>query len=187
MSDRPTTLPAFADVRCVFSTYSLDPDHLFDTDGVSLAVGDRCLACLATGTDALANGIYVITETSYARADDADEAGDYPEGKVVRVTEGDAYGDTVWQVTTEPIGIGTSPIEFTMLTHPTNVDAAQARAHLIPRAAAYLVAQVAAQLADKNQAQKCSEWSAGVLARPLPTHADAITRRVQTGSTYATS
>ena len=187
LSDRPTQLPAFADVRCVISAVSGDPFHLFDTDGVALVAGDRCLACLGTGSDALANGIYQVSEVNFVRSPDAATVSDFAEGKVVRVREGDAYGETVWQVTGEPIGIGTSPIEFTMLTYPTNVDAAQATAHVIPRATAYLVAQAGTQIADKNTAQKCAEWSAAILARPLPAHADAVSRRVQTASEYATS
>lgn len=185
LSDPPSTLPAFANVRCVISATDGDPFHLLDTDGVALVAGDRCLACRGTGGDALTNGIYQVTEIDFARATDAQTVNDFAEGKVVYVKEGAAYGDTVWQVTSEPISIGTSPIEFTRLTYPTNVDAAQATAHIIPRAAAYLVAQASAQIEDKNAAQKCAEWSAAILARPLPTHADAISRRVQTASEYA--
>ncbi len=187
MSDRPVALPSFTDVRCVLTTASADPDHLFDSDGVAVITGDRCLVCLGTGLDAPANGIYVATDVNYVRASDADEVSDFPAGKVVRVSRGDTYGDTVWQVISEPVVLGSSPLEFSMLTYPTNVDAQQAHACLIPRAAAYLITPIAAQLSDKNQAQKCSDWAAGILARPLPAHADALSRRAQTGSTYAQS
>jgi hypothetical protein len=187
LSDRPTTLPSFVEVRCVLAAGGTDPRRIFDTDGVTLAIGERCLACLGKDSAAPGNGIYVATAQNFVRAPDACVVGDFPVGKVVRVTDGGSYGDTVWQVVTAPIGVGTSPIDFQLLTYPTNVDANQAHAHVIPRAAAYLALQVAAALGDKALAQKLNEWSTAILSRPLPAHADAISRRVQTGSTYASS
>ncbi len=187
LSERPTALPHFADVRCVLSSTTSDPARLSNTDGVALAVGERCLACLGAGDDAPANGIYRMTETGLQRAPDATGVSDFSPDKVVRVMEGDTYADTVWQVTHEPLAVGTSPIEFKCLTYPTNVDAAQAAAHVIPRAAAYLAAQFSVQVSDKNQAQKCADWATAILARPLPTHAEAVSHRAQTATEYAAS
>jgi hypothetical protein len=187
LSERPTALPHFADVRCVLSSATSDPARLSNTDGVALTVGERCLACLGAGDDAPANGIYRMTETGLQRAPDAIGVSDFSPDKVVCVMEGDTYADTVWQVTREPLAVGTSPIEFKCLTYPTNVDAAQAAAHVIPRAAAYLAAQFSVQTSDKNQAQKCADWATAILARPLPTHAEAVSHRAQTATEYAAS
>jgi hypothetical protein len=185
LSERSIALPHFADVRCVLTDLTSDPARLSNTDGVALAVGERCLVCLGAGGDAPANGIYLLSKTGLQRAPDAASVSDFSLGKVVRVMEGDSYADTVWQITREPNEVGANPIEFKCLTYPTNVDAAQAAAHVIPRAAAYLAAQLSVQTSDKSQAQKCADWATAILARPLPTHAEAVSRRAQTATEYA--
>jgi hypothetical protein len=187
LSERPAALPSFADARCVVSDVTSDPHNLLNTDGVSLVMGDRCLACLGTGSSAARNGLYTVTGAGLQRASDASNASDFSIGKLVQVAEGEVHADTVWQVTRGPIQVGDSPIVFTRLDYPTNLDAAQATAHVIPRAAAYLVAQYSVQVSDKNQAQRCADWAAGILARSLPTQAEAISRRAQTATEYATS
>lgn len=185
ISEQPSALPSFAGARCVLSSATSDPARPSNTDGVALVIGERCLACLGTGNEALANGIYQMTETGLQRASDAIGVSDFSIDKVVGVAEGDTYADTVWQITREPLEVETSPIEFKCLTYPTNIDAAQAAAHVIPRAAAYLAAQFSVQTNDKSQAQKCADWAASILARPLPTHAEAISHRAQTATEYA--
>jgi hypothetical protein len=185
-SDRPAGYAFFTDCKCVLSNSTVDPYRLFDTDGVSLAVGNRALACLGKDSAAIGNGIYTVNVANLTRSTDCDAVSEVPVGKCCKVTAGDLYQDTVWQIV-DPvcIGIGTSPINFSQLTYPTNIDAGQAAAHITPRAAAYVALQLAVSL-DKTKAATVTAWATALLARPIVTPRDAISHRLQTGTLYAT-
>lgn len=86
-------------------------------DGVSLASGDRIL--VKDQTTASQNGIYVVTTVgtgangTWARATDADGAGELLAGMLVVVNEGSTQADTLWELTTDgAITIGTTALTF---------------------------------------------------------------------------
>jgi hypothetical protein len=187
ISEPPAGPPQFAGVRCVLNGATSDPARPANCDGVALGLGERCLVCQSAEDAMPANGIYQLTQTGLQRAPDASSVSDFSLDKLVCVMQGDTYGDTVWQVSQVPAHVGTSPLRFQLLAYPTNVDVAQAQAHVIPRATAYLAAQMSVRVSDKNLAQQCTEWAATLLARPLPRHAEAISRRAQTATEYAAS
>jgi hypothetical protein len=86
-------------------------------DGVNLAEDDRVLV---SGQDnASQNGLYFISSLgtgsngTWLRTSDGNENGEIQAGMIVMVTEGSAYHDTQWKLTTNnPIVIGTTPLTF---------------------------------------------------------------------------
>lgn len=99
---------------------------LLTVDGVSLTSGDRVLVRAQALPEQ--NGIYVAVTGSWARALDADGAGEVGSGLTVYVSEGAANAATYWALTTtDPVAIGTTPIAFEMMgllssSAPVNVD-----------------------------------------------------------------
>jgi hypothetical protein len=186
-SDRPLAFPSFPDCKSIIAASTGNPGNAFDTDGVKLSTGDRVLACLGKDSAAIGNGVYVASVSNFTRATDCDAMSEVTVGKCVRVLQADTYQDTVWQIV-DPVcvGIGTSPIFFQQLTYPTNIDADQAGAHVIPRAAAYLALQLSATL-DKATATQLNAWATAMLARPIVAPRDAISHRLQTGTAYASA
>ena len=86
-------------------------------DGVSLAVGNRILV-KDQGTTSQ-NGLYVVVTVgggangTWARATDADGAGELSGGSLVMVEEGALWADSLWAVSTDgAITIGTTGITF---------------------------------------------------------------------------
>lgn len=90
-------------------------------DGVSLMFGDRILV---TGqTTASENGLYDVTvvgvgsDGTWERTSDGNATGEILAGMIVMVTEGVAYHDTQWKLTTDnPIVIGTTALVFEINT-----------------------------------------------------------------------
>ena len=86
-------------------------------DGVSLSLNDRVLV---TGNDpASENGLYYVTTVgtgsngTWQRSVDGNETGEIQAGLIVMVTEGTAYADTQWKLTTnDPITVGVSALTF---------------------------------------------------------------------------
>jgi hypothetical protein len=80
-------------------------------DGVSIVAGDRVLvAGQSTGAN---NGIYVCAAGAWSRASDADSSSEMTAGMMVPVTEGTAYADTLWVLTTnDPITLGSTSLAF---------------------------------------------------------------------------
>lgn len=86
-------------------------------DGVNLAEDDRVLV---SGQDnASQNGLYFVSSVgtgsngTWLRTTDGNENGEIQAGMIVMVTEGSAYHDTQWKLTTNnPIVIGTTPLTF---------------------------------------------------------------------------
>lgn len=86
-------------------------------DGVNLVAGDRILvAGQSTGSQ---NGLYDVSvlgtgaNGTWVRTADGDVTGEIQAGMIVMVTEGTAYRDTQWKLTTNnPIIIGTTSLAF---------------------------------------------------------------------------
>jgi phage-related tail fiber protein len=84
-------------------------------DGVSLVANNRVL--VVGQTTASANGIYVVSAGTWARASDADTTGELKPGKQVYVNAGTVYGDSVWAITNDTsITVETTPIGFTQIS-----------------------------------------------------------------------
>lgn len=80
-------------------------------DGVAVVAGDRVLVMAQTA--GAENGIYVAATGDWARAEDANSAGDLTSGVLVPVETGTANADTVWMLTTDgAITIGTTALTW---------------------------------------------------------------------------
>ena len=95
-------------------------------DGVSLVSGDRILVTGQTTTSE--NGLYDVTvvgvgsDGTWERTDDGNATGEILAGMIVMVTEGIAYHDTQWKLTTDnPIVIGTTALVFELNTSGNSV------------------------------------------------------------------
>lgn len=81
-------------------------------DNVAVAVGDRVLV-KDQSPNASENGIYVVSETSWTRAADADSDSEVTSGLFTFVSEGDTYADSGWVLTTnDSIVLGTTALTF---------------------------------------------------------------------------
>lgn len=80
-------------------------------DGVLCSVGDRVLVrAQATGAN---NGIYAVASGAWTRALDFNDGLNVLPGAIISVTEGTAYGDTLWTLATNaPITVGTTALSF---------------------------------------------------------------------------
>ncbi len=80
-------------------------------DGVAVVAGDRVLVMAQTA--GAENGIYVAAAGAWARAEDANSAGDLTSGVLVPVETGTENADTVWMLTTDgAITIGTTALTW---------------------------------------------------------------------------
>lgn len=68
-------------------------------DGVAIVAGDRVL--VAGQADPIANGIYVAAAGAWARATDADGAGELASGTLIAIREGTTEGDSLWGIVTD--------------------------------------------------------------------------------------
>ena len=97
-----------------------------------------------------------------------------------------------YQITNNPkeadtIVVNTTALTFTTLTtYPSNIDANDYSAYIMPRAAAYIVGQIALNTVDKNIAASLTLWATQILARPLPVRGLA-TLRILASSRYAST
>jgi hypothetical protein len=90
-------------------------------DGVTLSLNDRILVSgQSTGSQ---NGIYIVSvlgtgsNGTWIRSTDTNATGELDSGTIVMVTEGSAYADTSWKLTTnDPIVIGTTALTFEINT-----------------------------------------------------------------------
>lgn len=91
-------------------------------DAVALVTGDRAL--VAGQAAAKDNGIYIVANGPWLRADDANLSIEVSPNLFVLVEEGTAYGDSAWQlVTNGPIVLGTTALTFEMAFGRTGVAA----------------------------------------------------------------
>ena len=82
-------------------------------DDVAVVAGDRVLVMAQTA--GAENGIYVAATGAWARAEDANGAGDLTSGVLVPVESGTVNADTVWMLTTDgAITIGTTALTWTI-------------------------------------------------------------------------
>jgi hypothetical protein len=90
-------------------------------DGVTLSLNDRILVTgQSTGSQ---NGIYTVSivgtgsNGTWVRSTDTNATGELDSGTIVMVTQGSAYADTSWKLTTnDPIVIGTTALTFEINT-----------------------------------------------------------------------
>jgi hypothetical protein len=90
-------------------------------DGVTLSLNDRIL--VSGQSTASQNGIYTVSVVgtgnngTWIRSTDTNATGELDSGTIVMVTEGSAYADTSWKLTTnDPIIIGTTALTFEINT-----------------------------------------------------------------------
>ncbi|UVM49363.1 phage tail protein [Pseudomonas sp. B21-015] len=89
-------------------------------DGVAAVAGDRVL--LAYQTLAKDNGLWVVGNGAWTRANDANTSAKVTPGLTVMVEEGTANGDSLWHLTTNgPITLGTTALTFEMLAGRTGI------------------------------------------------------------------
>lgn len=80
-------------------------------DGIAVVAGDRVLVMAQTA--GAENGIYVAAVGAWARAEDANSAGDLTSGVLVPVETGTGNADTIWMLTTDgAITIGTTALTW---------------------------------------------------------------------------
>lgn len=91
-------------------------------DGVAVVAGDRVL--LPSQALAKDNGLWVVANGDWQRANDANTSGKVTPGVTVMVEEGVANGDSLWHLTTNaPITLGTTALTFKMLAGRTGIAA----------------------------------------------------------------
>lgn len=88
-------------------------------DGVAVVANNRVL--VKDQTDAVENGIYIASNTSWERSPDFDGARDVVQGTTVRVYGGSVNAGTWWELTTaNTVTIDTDEIEFQQVTIPAS-------------------------------------------------------------------
>jgi len=91
-------------------------------DGVAVVAGDRVL--LPNQTLAKDNGLWIVTNGDWVRANDANVSAKVTPGLTVMVEEGTLNGDSLWHLTTNaPITLGTTALTFKMLAGRTGIAA----------------------------------------------------------------
>ncbi|WP_426235747.1 phage tail protein [Pseudomonas sp. TWP3-2] len=89
-------------------------------DGVAVIAGDRVL--LPNQTLAKDNGLWIVANGDWVRANDANVSAKVTPGLTVMVEEGTANGDSLWHLTTNaPINLGTTALTFEMLAGRTGI------------------------------------------------------------------
>ncbi|MFJ4197013.1 tail fiber protein [Pseudomonas sp. NPDC089534] len=106
----------------VAATGNVVPNGAQQIDGVAAVAGDRVL--LANQTLAKDNGLWVVANGDWTRANDANVSAKVTPGLTVMVEEGTANGDSLWHLTTNaPITLGTTALTFKMLAGRTGIAA----------------------------------------------------------------
>jgi len=91
-------------------------------DGVAVVAGDRVL--LPNQTLAKDNGLWIVANGDWTRANDANVSAKVTPGLTVMVEEGTLNGDSLWHLTTNaPITLGTTALTFNMLAGRTGIAA----------------------------------------------------------------
>ncbi|EJM27774.1 phage tail protein [Pseudomonas sp. GM25] len=91
-------------------------------DGVAVIAGDRVL--LPNQTLAKDNGLWIVANGDWIRANDANVSAKVTPGLTVMVEEGTLNGDSLWHLTTNaPITLGTTALTFKMLAGRTGIAA----------------------------------------------------------------
>lgn len=81
-------------------------------DGRTVNIGDRVL--VAGQTDARLNGIYIVQSGAWVRSTDTDTSEELSQGLSTYVTDGTAFADTMWVMTSPngPVVLGVSSMQF---------------------------------------------------------------------------
>lgn len=91
-------------------------------DGVAVIAGDRVL--LPNQTLAKDNGLWIVANGDWVRANDANVSAKVTPSLTVMVEEGTLNGDSLWHLTTNaPITLGTTALTFKMLAGRTGIAA----------------------------------------------------------------
>ncbi|MDI2141768.1 MULTISPECIES: phage tail protein [unclassified Pseudomonas] len=91
-------------------------------DDVAVIAGDRVL--LPNQTLAKDNGLWIVANGDWVRANDANVSAKVTPGLTVMVEEGTLNGDSLWHLTTNaPITLGTTALTFKMLAGRTGIAA----------------------------------------------------------------
>lgn len=99
-----------ASVRAV-ATANITLSGTQTIDGVSCVAGDRVL--VAGQSTASGNGIYVVAAGAWSRSSDADTSAEVTAGMFTWATEGTAFADSGWVLTTnDAIVLGTTALTF---------------------------------------------------------------------------
>jgi len=102
------------------TTANITLSGLQTIDGVALASGDRIL--VKNQATASNNGIYVVSTSTWQRAEDADAALEVTPGMLVPVERGVAAADSIWQLTTDgAITLGVTSLSFEMVAGQSGV------------------------------------------------------------------
>lgn len=94
----------------VATTGNIALTGLFAVDGVVVAPGDRVL--VRAQTDAKQNGIYVAAAGAWARSSDADQDAEFTPSFLILVLEGVTLANTGWVLTSSPVILGTTDVNF---------------------------------------------------------------------------
>ena len=89
------------------TTANITLSNIQAIDGVSLTLGDRVL--VRNQTNPAENGIYVVSNSTWTRATDADATGEIVDGSYIFVERGNTYADTAFvQTNSNPINMGST-------------------------------------------------------------------------------
>lgn len=151
----------------VATTANIALSGLQTVDGVVLAADDRVL--VKNQTNAVDNGIWIVSTGVWSRSRDFDSNRDVSEGTQIYVTDGTLNARTGWAIATNnPINVGVDNI---VIEQSALVNAAQLEA----LEAAATAAAAAAQTAENNAeaAQAAAEAAAASLNLPVMAPEDA--------------
>ncbi|KAA6181451.1 phage tail protein [Pseudomonas veronii] len=114
VADELAKLDAKQSVR-VATTTSITLSAAQVIDGVAVVAGDRVL--VKNQTAAKDNGLYMVANTAWVRAKDADLNAKVTSAMTVSVEQGVTLADTIWQLVTDgAIVLGTTPLSFQNVT-----------------------------------------------------------------------
>jgi len=104
----------------VASTKPITLSGLQKIDNIMLAPGDRIL--VTAQNEATHNGLYIVNEKAWVRAEDANEINEINTQLMVLVEEGKQEASTLWQLNTpQPIILDKTPLTFEKIGGETGV------------------------------------------------------------------
>lgn len=114
VADELAKLDAKQSVR-VATTANISLSAAQTIDGVAVVAGDRVL--VKNQLAAKDNGLYVVTNTAWVRAKDADSSTKITPAMTVTVEQGATLADTIWQLITDgSIVVGSTSLAFQNIT-----------------------------------------------------------------------
>jgi hypothetical protein len=114
VADELAKLDAKQSVR-VATTGNIVLNSAQSVDGVAVVAGDRVL--VKNQSQAKDNGIYIVANSAWVRAKDADSNLKVTSGLMVSVEQGATLADTIWQLVTDgEIALGITALNFQNIT-----------------------------------------------------------------------